>query len=61
MQDELANNARLEQEREQEAELQRSRLIAEKRKAALHSQIFVVTATYRRTQAELNALIVEVT
>lgn len=56
----MANNARLEQEREQEAEAQRSRMIAEKRKASLQSQIFVVTATYRRTQSELNALIVEV-
>jgi vacuolar-type H+-ATPase subunit D/Vma8 len=47
-------------EREQEAELQRQRQIVERKRAALQSQIFVVTATYRRTQAELNALIVEV-
>ena len=59
-QDELANQAKLEQEREQAAEAQRCRQIAEKRKAALQSQIFVVTASYRKTQAELNTLIVEV-
>lgn len=35
--------------------------ISGRKKAALQSQIFVVTATYRRTQSELNALIVEVT
>ena len=34
--------------------------ISGRKKAALQSQIFVVTATYRRTQSELNALIVEV-
>lgn len=31
-----------------------------KKKADLLAQIFVVTATYRKTQAELNGLIVEV-
>ncbi len=56
----MAASLKLEQERELEAEQQRIRQIQERRKAALQSQIFVVTATYRRTQAELNALIVEV-
>jgi hypothetical protein len=60
LQDELAACAKAEMEREQEAELQRQRQIVERKRAALQSQIFVVTATYRRTQAELNALIVEV-
>lgn len=59
-QDDIASSARTELEREQEAEAQRLKLIREKRRAALQSQIFVVTATYRRTQSELNALIVEV-
>eukprot|EP01032_Pedospumella_encystans_P016977 gene16977-19347_t len=57
--DEHAANLKLEQEREAEAEAQRQKQISGRKKAALQSQIFVVTATYRRTQSELNALIVE--
>lgn len=59
-QDEAAASLKLEQEQKAEAEALRTKQIADRQKAALQSQIFVVTATYRRTQSELNALIVEV-
>lgn len=59
-QDDAAASLKLEQEQKAEAEALRTKQIADRKKAALQSQIFVVTATYRRTQSELNALIVEV-
>lgn len=59
-QDDLAAAQKLEAEREAEAEALRAKQASDAQKAALQSRIFVVTATYRRTQSELNALIVEV-
>jgi hypothetical protein len=60
LKEEAAASVKSEQLREIQAEEQRAKQIAERKKAALQSQMFAVTSSYRRTQAELNTLIVEV-
>jgi len=57
--EEKALREKLEQEQEVEARQQREKLRAKMRQAAIQSQMFVVTATYRRVQAELNSVIVD--